>query len=83
MIYLKSILVGFAAMLIAFVLLVGIALVVTLVRLRWSIADSGSGGIGAVSVGVNPFVLAGVVLMAMLAFAAGFWWEFRRSSRLQ
>ena len=75
MIYLKSILAGIAAVIVSVILCVaGFALMMFALSRR-----SGSGGIGAVSVSIGPIVLM-LAILAILIFAAGFWWEFRRLS---
>ena len=72
MIYLKSILAGIAAVIVSVILCVaGFALMMFALSRR-----SGSGGIGAVSVSIGPIVL----ILAILIFAAGFWWELQRAS---
>jgi hypothetical protein len=72
-IYIKSILAGIAAVLAVLVIIV----LVTFVFPLMLIARTGSGGIGAVSSGIPVFAL----LFIPLAFAGGFYWEFRRASR--
>lgn len=75
MIYLKSFLAGIAAALLVIVLFVVAVLVIPLLL---QFATTGSGGIGAVSSGFSELALA---LIVTLAFAGGFYWEFRRASR--
>jgi hypothetical protein len=75
MIYFKSFLAGIAAALLVIVLFVVAVLVIPLL-LQFS--TTGSGAIGAVSDGFSELAL---VLLVTLAFAAGFYWEFRRASR--
>jgi hypothetical protein len=75
MIYLKSILAGIAAVLLIFVLFIAAIVVAVLVAQ----IGTGSGGIGAVSAGL-PLLLM-FALVVVLAFAGGFYWEFRRASR--
>jgi hypothetical protein len=75
MIYLKSILAGIAAVLLALILLVLAIVAFVLVTQL----GTGSGGIGAVSAGLPPLIV--LTLLVLLAFAAGFYWEFRRASR--
>lgn len=80
MIYLKSFLAGIAAALLVIVLFVVAVLVIPLL-LQFAMlqfATTGSGGIGAVSYGLSELALA---LIVTLAFAGGFYWEFRRASR--
>ena len=72
MIWMKSILTGVIT---ALLTVVAIVLATTV----WFISisrGSGSGGIGAVSVGV-----AELLLLPLLAFALGFFWMFRRQQR--
>jgi hypothetical protein len=75
LIYLKSALAGFAAVLVSVVVLwVGLTVMFTFVLPRWR----SSGGIGAVSVGGLAIVPILAVVLAI--FAVGFYWEFRRAS---
>ena len=82
MIYLKSFMAGIAAALLVIVLFVVAVIVIPLLlqfaTTRSGVATSGSGGIGAVSYGFSELAL---VLLVTLAFAGGFYWEFRRASR--
>jgi hypothetical protein len=74
MIYVKSILAGIAAVLLVVVLfVVAVFVIPLLLQFR-----TGSGGIGAVSGGLSTLALLAIVA---LAFAGGFYWEFRRASR--
>ena len=73
MLYLKCVLAGIAAALAVFVLMV-VALVV--VPLLLAMSGTGSGGIGAVSAG-----LFGPTVLALVSFAGGFYWEYRRLTR--
>ena len=75
MIYLKSFLAGIAAALL--VIVVGVVAVFAIPLLLQS-RSTGSGGIGAVSYGFSAPAFA---LLVTLAFAGGFYWEFRRASR--
>ncbi len=73
MIYLKSIIAGIVASLLAIVFCaLGLYLWITF----WVMRSTGEGGIGAVSF---PEVAFQIVIG--LAFLAGFWWEYRRASR--
>jgi hypothetical protein len=73
MIYLKSVLAGFAAVFVSVIVLwVGLTVMFTVVLPRWG---SGSGGIGAVSVGLVP-----ILAIVLAIFALGFYWEFHRAS---
>jgi hypothetical protein len=72
-IYIKSILAGIAAVLAVLVIFVLVTFVVPLILMP----RTGSGGIGAVSSGMPGFA----ALIIPLAFAGGFYWEFRRASR--
>jgi hypothetical protein len=77
----KSVLAGFVAALVASVLYILAVFVVPiafeLLRSRMA-ADAGSAGIGAISVGFTDVSVLGV---SLVAFAAGFTWQFRRASR--
>jgi len=73
MIYLKSVLTGVAAVIMALILFVAISLLPSFLQLK----DAGSGGIGVAFVTFGPVFF----IVAALAFAGGFWWQFRRSRR--
>ena len=75
MIYLKSLLAGIAAALLVIVLFVMAMFVIPLLL---QFGTTGSGGIGAVSYGFSALAFG---LLVTLAFAGGFYWEFRRASR--
>jgi hypothetical protein len=72
-VYVKSVLAGIAALIVAAVL------VLVMFSLRFSaLRRSGAlDGIGAVSFGINPRVLW---ICVALIFAAGFLWEFQRAA---
>jgi hypothetical protein len=75
-IYLKSLLVGVLCAVAAIVCyVVGGTVGFLLLTAR----TTGSGGIGAVSTGLGGEVF----LLALIAFAAGSYWEFRRASRVR
>ena len=69
-----------AAGLAAVALVVIVGLTIALALLWWNIPSSSTGaaGIGAISVGVSNVL---VVIVFVLAFLAGFLWQFRRASR--
>ena len=73
MIWINSAFVGLAAAVITVVAII-VATSVTVVSM-----NDGSGGIGAVSFGVSELLL----FPAVLAFALGFRWMFRRERRRQ
>jgi hypothetical protein len=74
MTYLKAIVVGVATALLAAVLLVaGMFLLPALLSMAFS---SGSGGIGAVSIGSGS-----AALVLIVGFAVGFFWTIRRRKR--
>jgi hypothetical protein len=76
MIYLKSVLAGFAALFVSIIVLwVGLTVMFTFVLPHWG---NGSGGIGAVSVG--GLVLVPILAIVLAIFALGFYWEFHRAS---
>jgi hypothetical protein len=76
MIYLKSMLAGFAALFVSIIVLwVGLTVMFTFVLPRWG---NGSGGIGAVSIG--GLELVPILAIVIAIFALGFYWEFRRAS---
>ena len=65
---------GFAAVFVSVIVLwVGLTVMFTVVLPRWG---SGSGGIGAVSVGLVP-----ILAIVLVIFALGFYWEFHRASK--
>ena len=79
MMYLKSILVGIVGAVAASMLWILTVFVIPLLILLFMSRDTGSGGIGAVSVGVPD---SGLVLApALVGFAIGFFWEYRRLSK--
>ena len=69
----KSVLVGLAVAILAMVLVP----IAVLAWLHFVIIGAGSGGIGAVSVGIIDMVF----LPAIVGFALGFWWTMRRERR--
>ena len=71
MIYLKSVLMGVAALVASLILFVAISVLPVLAGWR----NSGSGGFGF-AIDIGPIFW----IVAALIFAAGFWWEFRRAS---
>ena len=82
---LKSILAGIVAAIGAVLLAAILVVIGTFAWLQfemWRQRGQESGGIGAVSVGTadSIVVVLGLVL-GVLGFAVGFWWEFRRASR--
>jgi hypothetical protein len=76
MTYLKSIAAGIAGAIIAVVLAVIIEVAYSATTFAWTQA-SGSGGIGAVSMGISPWTL----LAAIAGFAVAFTWERRRAEK--
>ena len=76
MVYLKSIAVGLAAAVLAVAawILGQVAVVVAMIASQFS---AGSGGVGAVSMGLGPWPL----VFAAVAFALGFRWQWRRGWR--
>ncbi len=83
MIYFKSILAGTVAAIAAMFLTAVLVTNCTIAWLRLEMwrADSGSGGIGAVSAGIGEATMAAAVVLGVLGFVVGFRWEFRRASR--
>jgi hypothetical protein len=73
MIYLRSVLMGVAALIVALILFVAISLLPMVFPLG---GDSGAGSIG-MTLTIGPIFW----IVAALVFAAGFWWEFRRASK--
>ena len=72
--YVKSFIAGMAALVVSVCAIVAISIVtVYFAEMR----RAGSAGIGAVSVGIQAWWL----LIPVVAFVAGFGWEFRRASR--
>jgi hypothetical protein len=74
MIYIKSILAGLAAVLLAIPTIVGATVIAMFVR-QWLFETRG----GAVSIS-SGLILPGAVVLAVLTFTAGFIWEFKRAS---
>jgi len=77
MIYIKSILAGLAALLLAIPTIVG----ATVMFARQWLFESDGGGVGAVSIGME-LLLAVAGVLGALAFVAGFMWEFRRRDQV-
>ena len=75
MIYLKSILMGMAALIVSLILYVAMSVLPLVARWR----DSGSGGIGVVSTNVTIGPVFWIV--AALIFAAGVWSQLRRGGQ--
>ncbi len=83
MIYLKSILVGIAVGTLTVVVSAGAVVIGTLAWLQWRIwrqSAGGTGGIGAVSAGVGEAVVMTSLVLGLLGFLAGFWWELRHAA---
>ena len=78
MIYLRSVLAGIVAVLAVCLVIVVLFVVLPLALMVMRSASTGSGGIGAVSTGL---VDTPILLLVPLAFAGGFYWEFRRASK--
>jgi hypothetical protein len=76
MIYLKSFLFGIVAAIAASVLWILVAFVFPIVIPLALSRVTGGGGAEAASIGSGSILAAGLV-----GFAAGFYWQFRRSSR--
>ena len=75
---LTSVLAGLAAVVLAFALCILLVFVFPLVVPMMLRSESGSAGIGAVSIGIGEPLVLGI---AGVAFAAGFIWRFRRAGR--
>ena len=76
MIYLKSVLVGMVAALVASVIYILAVFVFPLLLPFLLSRISGTGGTAAASFSSGP-----VLGIAVVAFAAGFYWQFRRASQ--
>ena len=73
----KAIGVGLAAAVLSVLLYAVVEIAVIALSLWWAQRTStGGGGFGAVSAGMEVFLPAAVV-----GFAAGFWWQYRRARR--
>jgi hypothetical protein len=72
MIFLKSVLVGVVAVVLASILYIVIPVVAELLM-----SFREESGIGAVAVGVGPLEFG----VGLLIFILAFWWEYRRASR--
>jgi hypothetical protein len=81
MVYFKSLLVGFAALVLAVPLLT-ISLVIAFIFFQKVPPGNNDQVIGwdARSMFANPYSLWTLVTVSVLAFVAGFYWEFRRAS---
>jgi hypothetical protein len=75
MIYLKSVLMGIAALIVALIVYVAISVLPLVAQWR----NSGSGGIGIVSANVAIGLVLWIV--TALIFAGGFWWQFRKGGQ--
>ena len=75
--YFTSIMVGVAAAVVASVIWVLAVLIVPVELLFLISRYTGSGGIGAASVGSGS-----ILVVALVGFVGGFVWKFRRASRL-
>jgi hypothetical protein len=76
MIFVKSTLAGVAAVIIAALVIYGLAVAVPRIL---ELIPSREGGLGFYSVGPFPMWPLGVV--ALLIFSGGFYWGFRRATR--
>jgi hypothetical protein len=76
MIFVKSTLAGVAAVIIAALVIYGLAVGVPRIM---ELIPSREGGIGVYSVGPFPMWPLGVA--ALLIFSGGFYWSFRRATR--
>jgi hypothetical protein len=76
MIYVKSALAGVAAVIIAALMIYGLAVGVPRIL---ELIPSREGGMGFYSVGPFPMWPVGVVVL--LIFSGGFYWNFRRATR--
>jgi hypothetical protein len=84
MVYLKSIAVGIAVGIVTVAVTAGAVVIGTLAWLRfemWRQQAGGSGGIGAVSAGLAEALVMASLVLGLVGFVAGFWWQFRRGSR--
>jgi hypothetical protein len=75
MVFLKSFVAGLIA-LAGYVALLCLAMLWSYWQMWRSIAENGAGGVGFVFA-VSPLLL----IPGLLAFAAAFWWEWRRAAR--
>ena len=76
MVFVKSALAGAAAVIIAALVIYGLAVGVPRIL---ELIPSSEGGIGFYSIGPFPMWPLGVV--ALLIFSGGFYWSFRRATR--
>ncbi len=81
MIYLKSIAVGIAGAIGGMLLSAIIVVIDTFAWVQSEMRHRGEGGIGAVSAGVGETIVLVALILGVVGFIAGFWWEFRRASR--
>ena len=77
MTYLKSIAAGIAGALVAVLIAIAAEVAYSATTFAREVSGSGSGGFGAVSVGLSPWTL----LAAIAGFGIGFTWERRRAER--
>ena len=77
-IYLKSSLAGLVTALLACVIAMGLTIAIAFATMRYEVAATGSGGLGAVSFGFSE---AGLEFAFPVGFAVGFFWMLRRLRR--
>ena len=81
MVYFKSLLVGFAALVLAVPLLtITLSIAFVLFQRVPPASHEGATSWDARSMFANPYFLWTFVMVAVLAFVAGFYWELRRAS---
>ena len=73
MIWFKSLLIGIGA---AVATTVALVLFTLTTFMWWADMGEGTGGIGAISIGIVE-----VLIFPVIAFALGFWWSIRRERR--
>ena len=81
MVYFKSLLVGFAALVLAVpVLTITLSIVFVLFQRVPPASHDGVTSWDARSMFTNPYFVWTLAIAAVLAFVTGFYWEFRRAS---
>jgi hypothetical protein len=82
MIYVKSVLAGLVAAVVAMALPIALVAAGAYAWMQFETwRQAGSGGIGAVSVGIAEGIVYLGLTAGVVAFVVGFRWEFRRASR--
>ena len=87
MLFFKSALAGiataFLVMIVSLVLFFVVSATLATSQVGIDYSTSGSGGIGAVSVGLTEISALAILLFSVAGFALGFWWQFTRGAKVR